>query len=216
MRINPNTTNNFAVEKTSPLVKLYLLPPILKLVLILFIFIVVVIGGFFILQQQATTEMKSVTQRKEVIEKEVMENAQSYGELTFLSKNKPQALKEYEMTAQQFPTEMAVANLLASITRLGTQNGLKFIYFKPQTVINNEYYASVPVDISVVGHFHHIGVFLSDIANLPRSVVDVNQFTLTPVSETDRPAGTENENLLTLQFTATLYYILPGYLDIKR
>ncbi len=73
--------------------------------------------------------------------------------------------------------------------------------------LNNGYYAGIPVNISVIGKFHQLGNFLSGVANLPGTVVLVNPFAIS--------RDAKGSNLLTLQFTATIYHTLPTSQEIK-
>ena len=41
----------------------------------------------------------------------------------------------------------------------------------------NDYYAELPINIKVVGSYHDVGAFTSDIANLPR-IVTLNSMNL--------------------------------------
>lgn len=200
-------SSDVVIKKTSPMVKLYLLPPFIKMLVALGLFIFICAGGISILHQRSVAELANLQQKKTVLEKEVAQEARSYGELLYLSKHSKSAKEQYESLVKQFPSEFRIGDLLANITKLGTAEGLKFVYFKPLSSVNHVYYAEVPVDISVVGRFHQIGRFLSGVANLPRSVVVVNDFSLTRLDSTD--------NLLSLKFTATLYHALPTSLDIK-
>ncbi|OGT44002.1 MAG: hypothetical protein A3F13_04560 [Gammaproteobacteria bacterium RIFCSPHIGHO2_12_FULL_40_19] len=200
-------STNIAIKKTSYMVKLYLLPPFIKIILALGLFIFICVIGITILHRQSVAELVSLKQRKVMLEKEVTREAKSYGDLVYLSKNAKEAKEQYQSLIKQFPPEFKIGELLADISKLGTEQGLKFIYFKPQQSVDHVYYAEVPVEISVVGQFHQIGRFLGGVANLPGSVVAVNHFTLTRLDGT--------ENLLSLQFTATLYHTLPTSLDIK-
>jgi type IV pilus assembly protein PilO len=201
------TNTQVVVKKPSLFLKLYLLSPFVKLLMALLLFIAISLAGSYALYQQSQTEKNRIAAKRTQLETEVTREARTYGELVYLSKNVEEAKIEYQSLIKKFPPESKMGDLLANITKLGTAEGLKFNYFKPQPTINNGYYAAVPVDVSVVGKFHQLAQFLSDIANLPDSVVAVNQLTL---DQADQAQGT-----LTLQFTATLYHTLPNSMDLK-
>lgn len=197
---------NVISRKRSPLVRLYLLPPIAKFLLALSVFLVICSAGFLVLRQQSLDTLSKTKARKERLEKEVAEQARTRGELLYYSKNTHVARQQYTTLLKQFPSESEVSNLLANITKLGIATGLKFISFKPQAEKNNGYYVTLPVDISVQGHFHSAAKFLSDIANLPGSVVIVNQFSMTHPDK--------KSSIITLNFMATLYHTLPTSAEV--
>lgn len=201
-------SSNVVIKKPSFMVKVYLLAPIIKMLIALALFVFICASGIYILHQQSVNALANLNQKKTMLIKEVTQEAKSYGELVYLSKHAKTAKERYEAMVKQFPSQFKIGELLANITKLGTAEGLKFVYFKPLSPVDHVFYAEVPVDISVTGRFHQIGRFLSGVANLPNSVVAVNNFTLTRLNNSP-------ENLLSLEFTATLYHALPTSLDIK-
>ncbi|GEM_PF-4896149 len=198
---------NPVIKKESPLAKLYLMPRIFKMLFAFFVYLALTIAGFIFLQMRSLVELKEVSLKKVQLESEISQGVSSKGQIVYLSKDTEREKAEYEKTLKEFPPESKVNDLLADITKLGTSHGLKFLYFKPVAAVNNEYYAGIPVNISVVGKFHQLGNFLSGIANLPGTVVVVNPFTISR----DAKGG----NILTLQFTATIYHTLLTSLEIK-
>lgn len=196
------------VKKASPLTQLYLLPPIIKLLMAFFVFVLCSAVGFYIMYQQSQNQLKTVDERKKIVQAEVIKQAQSYGELSSIAKNESLGKTRYQDLIKLLPPESSTGDLLASITKLGTESGLKFVYFRPLKAEEYGYYAAVPIDVSVIGKFHQLAKFLSGIANLPGSVVAINHFSLL---HTEKNEG----GLLTLEFKATLYYALPTSMDIK-
>lgn len=184
------------VQKKSSLIPLYLLPQPIKILLAFIIFFVISLPGFLFLKHESDLRANHVTQKKVKLENEVTQEARNYDELVYLSKNIKTAQQQYDILMRQFPSVSKIGELLASITKLGTAQGLKFVYFKPQNSVNNIFYSSMPVDISVVGDFHQIALFLGEIANLPNSVIAINQFSL---------AHENNSEAVELKMTATVY-----------
>ena len=178
----------------------------IKLLLAIALFLIIFLIGIVYLYQQSDTQLKDIDYQRTQLEKSITTQARTYGQLTAIAKNMSNEKNQYQILMKKFPLTSAMAILLADITKLGTSSGLKFIYFKPEPNKTFIYYAGVPVKISVVGHFHQLGNFLSGIANLPNSVVSVDEFTIKPASD--------NPELLSLEFTATLYHALPTSLEI--
>lgn len=191
---------NVVIRKKSPLTKLYLLPPIIKLLIALGLLIVICTVGVLILKQQSKTELEQAKNKKEQLEKEVISKSRSYGELVYYSKNTAVAKKQYDALLKTFPPGSKIDTLLSDITKLGTEGGLKFVSFRPQPEVVKKYYAAVPVEIDLVGSFHQLALFLSGIANLPGSVVGVDKFKLEH----------SKDGMLTLNLVATLYHTLPN------
>ena len=94
-----------------------------------------------------------------------------------LRKQKEQ-VNEYVATLEkQLPSKAEMDALLSDINQAGLGRGLQFELFKPGQVIVRDYYAELPISIKVSGHYHDVGAFTSDIANLPR-IVTLNKMNL--------------------------------------
>ena len=71
---------------------------------------------------------------------------------------------------RQLPNKTEVPNLLVDITQAGLGRGLNFVLFKPEKENPQDFYAELPINIKVTGGFHELGLFVSDLAALPRIV----------------------------------------------
>ena len=83
-------------------------------------------------------------------------------------------LKEMEISfgdmVRQLPNQTEVAGLLVDISQTGLGSGLEFKLFQPKSELVHEFYADLPISISVVGDYHQFGEFISGLAQLPRIV----------------------------------------------
>ena len=75
---------------------------------------------------------------------------------------------------RQLPNKTEVAGLLVDISQTGLAAGLEFQLFKPGSEIPSEFYAELPIQISVIGNYHQFGEFISGVAALPRIVTSHN------------------------------------------
>jgi len=98
--------------------------------------------------------------------------------LDALQKQKVQVDVYVERLQKQLPSKAEMAALLSDINQAGVGRGLTFDLFKPGSVVVRDYYAELPIDIRVIGSYHDIGAFASDMANLPR-IVTLNNMSLT-------------------------------------
>ncbi len=71
---------------------------------------------------------------------------------------------------RQLPNKTEVAGLLVDISQTGLSAGLEFELFKPGKENPSEFYAELPIQISVTGDYHEFGEFVSGVASLPRIV----------------------------------------------
>ena len=83
-------------------------------------------------------------------------------------------MKEMQQTfgtmLRQLPNTNEVPDLLIDITQAGLGRGLEFVLFKPEKEKPIDFYAELPIRITVNGSYHELGQFVSDVATLPRIV----------------------------------------------
>ncbi len=95
-----------------------------------------------------------------------------------LRRQKEQVGQYVASLEKQLPSKAEMDALLSDINQAGVGRGLQFELFKPGQVVVRDYYAELPISIKVVGNYHDVGAFTSDIANLPR-IVTLNNMGLT-------------------------------------
>ena len=90
-------------------------------------------------------------------------------------------LAEMEETKRLFaeasillPQKKEIPSLLTSISALGTNSGLNMATFSPGGERRKEFYAEIPVSLSVNGPYHNIGSFLYEVSKLDRIVSAIN------------------------------------------
>jgi len=104
------------------------------------------------------------------------------------------------------PSKSEMDALLSDINQAGLGRSLQFDLFRPGQVLVKEYYAELPIALKVVGRYHDIGNFASDIANLSR-IVTLNNMTIVPAKD----------GLLTMDATArTFRYLDPEEIQLQK
>jgi type IV pilus assembly protein PilO len=71
---------------------------------------------------------------------------------------------------KQLPDKSQMDGLLTDINQAGLERGLDFELFKPGQEAIAEFYAEMPITIRVVGKYHDLGAFATDISKLSRIV----------------------------------------------
>ena len=113
-----------------------------------------------------------------------------------------QQLKEIEQSfgalLKQLPNKAEMDALLTDINQAGLGRGLQFDLFKPAPTENQrEFYAELPITVKVVGTYHDMGAFASDVGQLSR-IVTLN----------DVAIQTTKEGVLTMDATARTFRYL--------
>lgn len=110
---------------------------------------------------------------------------------------------------RQLPNSTEVPDLLVDITQAGLGQGLKFNLFKPGSERKKGFYAELPISIRVVGPYHQIAGFVSDVAALPR-IVTINNIT---IKKTGKKKG---RNLSMVATAKTYRYLSSGETKKKK
>ncbi len=71
---------------------------------------------------------------------------------------------------RRLPDQTEVAALLVDVSRTGRAAGLEFELFQPMDEQRRDFYAELPIQIRVTGHFHEFSRFIEGLAALPRIV----------------------------------------------
>ncbi len=92
-------------------------------------------------------------------------------------------LKEAEA---QLPDSKEIPDLLSNISSAGRDAGLEVILFRQRQEQLRDFYAEVPVDVSVRGNYHQVAAFFDRVGKLDR-IVNVSDIVMqTPKREGDQ------------------------------
>ncbi len=115
-----------------------------------------------------------------------------------------QQLKDIERSfgalLRQLPGKTEVPNLLVDISQTGLAAGLEEKLFQPQAEQKKDFYAELPIKITLTGSYHQFGQFVSGIAALPR-IVTLHNIEI-------KSANKDAYDQLTLDLTAKTYRYL--------
>jgi len=82
----------------------------------------------------------------------------------------------------QLPNEKEIPEILKTITSLGKESNLEFALFRPKAEEPQQFYANVPIELTVSGNYHNTGIFFDKVGKLPR-IINVVDFNMTRVKE---------------------------------
>jgi type IV pilus assembly protein PilO len=84
--------------------------------------------------------------------------------------------EELNQALAQLPNEKEIPEMLKNVSTLGKESSLEFTLFKPRPEDPRQFYARVPIELTILGTYHNTGVFFDRVSKLPRiiNVVDFN------------------------------------------
>lgn len=144
------------------------------------LFVAIICAGYFFTWEEQVQVLENAQAEEETLKSTYLVKKRSAVNLPALR----QQLKDIEHSLsallKQLPDKSEMEALLVDINQAGLGRGLQFELFKPaanETI--NAFYAELPVSIRVMGGYHDIGAFVSDVAQLPR-IVTLNNINITP------------------------------------
>ena len=102
----------------------------------------------------------------------------SAAKVQMLEKDLAQSEEELAKLLMLLPDQKEIPGLLENVSRLGSKVGLENILFQPQPEVMQEFYATIPIRLDLLGTFNDLGVFLDNISKLDR-ILKVESLTLT-------------------------------------
>ena len=167
---------------------------------------IILAAGYFLLIEDKLEILKEEQRREQQLR-------QTFAAKKALAINLPAYLaqmKEMEQTfgvmLRQLPNKTEIPELLIDITQAGLGRGLQFVLFKPGAKRVHDFYAELPISLKVIGGYHQLGEFVSDLAALPR-IVSLGDLAITRASK-KKGGGASDVQILTMTATAKTYHYI--------
>lgn len=90
--------------------------------------------------------------------------------------------RQFGALVKQLPNRAEMDSLLSEINQAGLGRGLQFDLFKPGGDVVRDFYAEMPIEVRIVGSYHDLGEFASDVSKMSR-IVTLSNVSLTKVDE---------------------------------
>ena len=115
-------------------------------------------------------EIVKITDSVEIARNEKSVKTQRAANLGQLRKDLQQLTAELKRAVAQLPEKKEIPDLLKSISITAQQSGLTVLLFRPRAETYQEFYAEIPVEITVKGNFHNTVSFFDEVGRLDRLV----------------------------------------------
>ena len=115
------------------------------------------------------------------------------------------AEEDFRISRNALPDKEEIPLLLTGISQFGHDAGLDFILFEPKPEIVRDFYAEIPVSVTVSGNYHNVGVFFDKVSNLHR-IVNIKDIKMVPPVKDLKTASPANDaTRLVTSCTAVTY-----------
>ncbi|MDP3306698.1 type 4a pilus biogenesis protein PilO [Methylotenera sp.] len=183
------------------------LPAAVKAVLLAAIFFVILALGYYFLWTDAFTSLDTAKAKEQELRQVFLDKQAQAVNLVGYKQQMVEIEKTFGALLKQLPDKSQMDGLLTDINQAGLNRGLEFELFKPGQETQAEFYAEMPISIKVLGTYHDLGAFATDISKLSR-IVTLNDISVT----TGGKDAKASDAVLVMEATARTY----RYLDANE
>jgi len=142
-----------------------------KLVVLIAILVALPALGYFFDTQSQLEDIDRGAQEEAKLKEQYVDKKRQAINLDLYRQQLREIDTQFGALLRQLPNKSQMDALLVDINQAGLGRGLQFELFKPATSETmREFYAELPIQLRVVGNYHDIGAFASDVGRLSRIV----------------------------------------------
>jgi type IV pilus assembly protein PilO len=142
-----------------------------------FFFILILAVFFYFFYWPKFKQMGSLTTQIADLEKKLAKAKRNAADLKKYQDQMKAAQTEFNLAMKKLPEKEEIPSLLTSISDAGQAVGLDFLLFQPKNEKKKEFYAELPVAMSLRGDYHNLAIFFDQVARLNR-IVNVENITI--------------------------------------
>jgi len=153
-------------------------PALPKLGALLVLLILLVVAGYFLDWSNQWDELNAARAKEDGLRSAFLDKKRQAINLDAYRKQLADIEQSFGAMLKQLPNRSEMEALLSDINQAGLGRGLQFELFKPANAeIMSDFYAELPIQIKLVGNYHDVGAFASDVSQLSR-IVTLNNLAL--------------------------------------
>src|SRR3990170_8860398 len=146
-------------------------PPLPKALLLFVLLIGILVGAYFLDWSDQIEQLEAGRAQETKLKDEFKNKKQQSINLDLYRQQLREIDSSFGALLKQLPNRSQMDALLVDINQAGLGRGLQFELFKPATGESaRDFYAELPIQLRVIGNYHDIGAFASDIGGLSRIV----------------------------------------------
>ena len=142
-----------------------------KAVVLVAILVALPVAGYFGLWQGQLEELEAGRQQEVKHKQDYLNKKKQAVNLDLHKQQLREIDTQFGALLKQLPNKSQMDALLVDINQAGLGRGLQFELFKPAAQeIVRDFYAELPIAVKVIGVYHDMGAFASDVGQLSRIV----------------------------------------------
>ena len=115
-------------------------------------------------------KINALTADLKELEKKLTTAKRNAADLEKFQAKMKEAKAQFQLAMKKLPEKEEIPSLLTSISDSGQQVGLDFLLFEPRPEKRKEFYAEIPVAMSIKADYHNLAIFFDQVARLSRIV----------------------------------------------
>ncbi len=153
-------------------------PALPKLGALLLLLVLLIIAGYFLDWSNQWDELNAARAKEDGLRSAFLDKKRQAINLDAYRKQLADIEQSFGAMLKQLPNRSEMEALLSDINQAGLGRGLQFDLFKPASAeIMSDFYAELPIQIKLIGNYHDVGAFASDVSQLSR-IVTLNNLAL--------------------------------------
>jgi type IV pilus assembly protein PilO len=129
--------------------------------------------------------IQSLSEELEQLEQQIEATSALAKQIRRYQKEMTEAEEAFLKARTALPDKEEIPSLLTGITRSGHTVGLEFFLFEPKAEIRKDFYAELPVSITVSGDYHQVAMFFDHVSTLSR-IVNIRDIKMTPQKDSQK------------------------------
>ncbi len=170
-----------------------------KVVILSALFVGLLVAAWFLGWSGQLDELNAEHQRETELKDEWLSKKKQAVNLDEYRKQLAEIDRSFGDLLKQLPNKAEMDGMIVDISQAALTRGLKQELFRPGSEARQEFYAAMPITLTLTGKYNELGMFVADIAKLPR-IVTLNNIKLRPK---DRSGA-----VITMDATAMTYRYL--------
>lgn len=195
------------------------LPLPVKGVLLIGLLLILIAVGYWFLWKPASQGLEDARAKEAELRKVFLDKKRQSINLEAYKEQMVEIERTFGALLKQLPNKSQMDGLLTDINQVGLARGLEFELFKPGKEVIGDFYAEMPIQIKVVGNYHDLGAFATDVSKLSR-IVTLNDLVISGGGASKKSKATTakseaesaDSNMLVMEAVAKTY----RYLDAEE
>jgi type IV pilus assembly protein PilO len=179
-------------DKIGKLSKLY------RILLCLGVFVLLVGPFLYFSFLPKLSQIDTLQKESSTLEKKLTTAQKKASQFKLYQEKLENAKLEFKIVTKKLPEKKEIPSLLANISQSARDAGLEILLFQPLAEQDKDFYAEIPVSITVNGNYQNVAMFFDKVARLSR-IVNIDNIRMS--------AAKGNDNLTTSCTAITYRFI---------